>query len=216
MANVNLWANVPVATLTHADKTLATAQIGYDAQFLYARINVNAPMGGQNSADSVQLAFKGGDSAGIVVGSVGDRKTPGVGDIRLMVAPIGGKPRLIAMKAVTTGDKQTFEYYTPAAGRVQFEFVGEVPGGKVSWAPDGNGYTAAFAVPRSFLEFDLKPGITLKGDIEVRFAGAGARGLQTTSRNYLFTPARTETTMTDDVPTESRLYPEYWGQVEVR
>jgi hypothetical protein len=120
------------------------------------------------------------------------------------------------MKAVTAGAKQPFEYFTPAAGTARFEFVGEVPGGKVSWTPEGKGYTATFLVPRSFLEFDLKPGSALKGDIEVRLGGAGARGLQTTSRNYLFTPARPETTMTDDVPTEARLYPQYWGDVEVK
>lgn len=214
--DANLWANVPVATLTRDAQPLATAQIGYDARYLYGRIRVNAPTTGQNSADTVQLAFKGGDSAGIVLGPAGDNKTPGAGDIRLMVAPIGGKPCLIAMKAVTAGNKQPFEYFTPAAGTVRFEFVGEVPGGKVLWTPDANGYTATFAVPRSFLEFDLKPGNALKGDVEVRLSGAGARGLQTTSRNYLFTPSRTETTMTDDVPTEARLYPQYWGEVKVR
>jgi hypothetical protein len=70
-------------------------------------------------------------------------------------------------------------------------------------------------VPRSFLEFELKPG-TLRGDVEVRLSGAGARGLQAVSRNYLFTPSKAETSMTDDVPTEARLFPQYWGNVEVR
>jgi hypothetical protein len=66
------------------------------------------------------------------------------------------------------------------------------------------------------VELDLKPGAKLAGDIEVRLSGAGPRGLQTVSRNYLFTPLRPETTMTDDVPTEARLYPKYWGSVEVQ
>ena len=82
--------------------------------------------------------------------------------------------------------------------------------------PDANGYNATFSVPRSFLEFEMAPGTELAGDIEVRLSGNGPRGVQVTSRNYLFTPATTATTMTDDIPTEARLYPEGWGKVEVQ
>jgi hypothetical protein len=71
-------------------------------------------------------------------------------------------------------------------------------------------------VPLPFLEFPLAPGASLKGDVEVRLSGAGQRGLQAMSRNYLFTPSKPETSMTDDVPTEARMYPEYWGPVEVK
>jgi hypothetical protein len=78
------------------------------------------------------------------------------------------------------------------------------------------GYVAFFAVPRSFLEFNLVPNTQLRGDVEVRLSGAGQRGLQTVGRNYLFTPSRPETTMIDDVPTEARLYPQYWGPVQIR
>lgn len=99
-----------------------------------------------------------------------------------------------------------------------FDFAGEVPGGKADFVPDadGKGDWVSFSVPRSFLEFDLKSGTTLCGDVEVRLSGTGPRGLQATSRNYLFTPLRSETSMTDDVPTESRIYPQFFGNVEVK
>lgn len=94
----------------------------------------------------------------------------------------------------------------------------EVPGGKAEFVvdADGKGYTASFSVPRAFLEFDLKAGTTLRGDVEVRLSGTGPRGLQATSRNYLFTPLLSETSMTDDVPTEARIYPQFFGAVEVK
>ena len=218
LADASVWQGVPTSTLRRNESELATAQLAYDDANLYGRIHVNDDTPSQNSADTVATAFKGGDTAGIVLGPSGARDAAGLGDVRLMVAKVNGQPKLIAMKMVSNQAKQPFEYFTPSAGRVSFDFVGEVPGGQVALVPDadGAGYTATFAVPRAFLELDLKPGSTLSGDVEVRLSGQGQRGLQATSRNYLFTPQRSETSMTDDVPTESRLYPQYFGRVEVK
>ena len=211
--DAKVWQGAPVSTLTRDDKNLATAQLGYDANFLYARIHVNDDSPLQNSADTLATAFKGGDTAGFVIGP---NDKSGAGNVRFMAAQIGGKARLIAMKSVTAGAKKPEIYVTPAGGSAKFDFVGEVPGGRVVLTPDATGYTATMAIPRSFIELEIAPGKTLRGDIEVRLSGNGQRGIQATSRNYLFTPATTQTTMTDDVPTEARLYPGGWGAVEIR
>jgi hypothetical protein len=223
MKNAALWEAVPTSTSMRNGATLATAQLAYNDGFLFGRIHVADDSPLQNSADTVQLAFKGGDTAGFVLGPAGERALPGAGGapsgpIRLMAARVNDRDTLIAMKSVTSGEKRPFEYTTPAAGTARFEWVGEVPGAQVLLAPDadGRGYTATFAVPRAFLEFDLAPNAKLAGDLEVRLSGAGPRGLQATSRNYLFTPSRTETSMTDDVPTEARIYRQFFGPVEVR
>lgn len=209
---------MPASTLRRNESDLATAQLAYDDANLYGRIHVSDATPAQNGADTVATAFKGGDTAGIVLGPSAPHSAAGLGDVRLMVARINGQPKLIAMKAASAQGKQPFEYFTPSAGRVRFDFVGEVPGGQASIVPDadGAGYVASFAVPRSFLELDLSPASTWSGDVEVRLSGQGQRGLQATSRTYLFTPQRSETSMTDDVPTESRLYPQYFGPVEVK
>ena len=209
------WQNAPVATLARDDAPLASAQLGYDANYLYAKIHVNDASPLQNSADTLATAFKGGDTAGLVLGAA-QHPQPGAGDVRFMAAQIGGKARLIAMKTVTNGAKQPEIYSTPAGGEARFEFVGEVPGGRVALTPDATGYTAVMAIPRAFVEFAIAPGQTIRGDIEVRLSGNGQRGIQATSRNYLFTPATVQTTLTDDVPTEARLYPGGWGALEVR
>jgi hypothetical protein len=118
---------------------------------------------------------------------------------------------------VTGGVRKPAEYTTPAAGTVKFEYVGDVTGAPPPLtSKETDGYRVTFAVPRSFLELELKPGTSLAGDVEVRLSGAGARGLQAVSRQYVFTPSTAETTMTDDVPTESRLYRQFWGPVQVR
>jgi hypothetical protein len=218
MKEPSAWQNAPTSTLRRENRPLATAQLGYDALNLYGRIHVADATPLENSADGLNLAFKGGDTAGIVLGCAPAHAEPQAGDVRIMAARVNGQPRLVAMKAVTAREKRPEEYFTPSAGRVRFEWVGEVPGGQVLLVPDvGNaGYTATFSVPRAFLEFDLAPGTALVGDVEVRLSGQGQRGLQATSRNYLFTPQTGPTSMTDDVPTEARLYPQGWGPVEIR
>ena len=213
------WASVPTTAVLSrgTDKPLATAQLAYDDRFLYVKMHVidDSPL--QNSAENDQMAFKGGDTAGIVLGRSGKRTEPGAGDIRLMLAAIDGKPMVIAMKRQTTGAKKPAKYTTPAAGTVEFEFVGEIPGAPSPViTKQSDGYTFVFAVPRAFLELDLASNSELSGDIEIRLSGAGARGLQTVSRQYLFTPSTAGTTMTDDVPTEARMYPEHWGKVSVK
>jgi hypothetical protein len=100
-------------------------------------------------ADTVATAFKGGDAIGFVLGNAGERNAPQTGDVSFMVAQIGGKARLTAMKAFTGGEKKPESYITPA-GEARFEFVGEVPGGKVLITPDATGYTATFACPTRF------------------------------------------------------------------
>ena len=217
LADAKTWDAAPMNTLHRAGKPLATAQLGYDADNLYARVHVvdDSPL--QNSADDLRMAFKWGDCVGLDLGLAGKRDTPQAGDVRLLASMIGGQPRLIAMKPFTKLAKNPNTYASPVGG-APFEFVGEVPGGKVTLTPDadGQGYTAIIAVPRAFLEFTIQPGTPLAGDVEVLLSGQAARGLQTVSRNFLFTPPTPQTSMIDDIPTEARLYPQYWGTAEVK
>jgi hypothetical protein len=214
-SNPASWANVPTETLTRSGTTLATAQLAYDDTRLYARVHVADATPLQNGADDPALAFKGGDSVGIDLGPMPGGKVPGTGDIRLLAAMIGGKPQLIAMKPVSK-DKAPREYISPV-GRHRFDFAAPVPDGYVALTPDadGKGYTAEFSVPRAFLDFSLSPTTPLHGDIEVLLSGTGMRGLQAVSRNWLFSSG-SQATMTDDIPTESWLYPALWGSVTVK
>jgi hypothetical protein len=212
------WSSVPRSTLTRAGEKLADAQVAYDAQNLYARFHVADDTPLQNSADDINVVFKGGDVVGLDLGPAGDRNKPALGDVRILAAMVHGRPRLIGMKPLSQQAKEPQIYTTPAAGNKPFDFVGDIPGGRVMLTPDadGKGYTALMAVPRSFLEFSITPGTKLVGDVEVLLSGTGARGLQAVSRNWLFSGGHMETTMVDDIPTEAWLYPQFWGGVEVK
>lgn len=175
-----------------------------------------------NVAGDIGAVFKGGDAVGFEVGpkdaaaslgTIPERNPQGrhIGFARVLAARLGGKDRVIAFKPFTNQEKRPLSYSTPAGGDSAFEFVGEVPGAEVVFKVDANGkgYTAQVTVPAEFLELDFAKGFAFEA--EALLSGEGQRGLGTVERCYLNSPDSSETTMTDDVPTESRLYPKGWG-----
>lgn len=212
------WESLPGSQLMGHGNPLGTVQLGYDAANLYARFHLihSAPF--KNGADSLELAFKGGDCVGLDLGPPGKRDKPAAGDVRFLATVIQGLPKVIAYKPLSKGEKNPARYFTPAAGESVFEYVGEVFGATVHLTPDGDGkgYTVIFSVPRSAIDFQFSAGEEIAAEVEVLLSGQGARGLQVMSRNYLFSPTNSQTSMVDDVVTESRLYPQYWGRAVVK
>ena len=184
-----------------------------------AHVDDDSPL--VNVAGDIGAVFKGGDAVGFEIGpkaaaaalgAVPERNPKGrhLGFARVLAARMGGKDRVIAFKPFTDMERRPLSYSTPAGGDSVFEFVGEVPGADVAFAvdADGKGYSAKIAVPASFLELDFGGGYAFEA--EALLSGEGQRGLGTVERCYLNSPDSSETTMTDDVPTESRLYPRGW------
>ena len=96
-----VWDKVAESDIQRGGALIATVKLGYDAANLYAKFHVTDATPLVNIADDIRLAFKGGDAAVIDIGPSGHRQAPIVGDVRFVAAVIGGKPRLIAMKAVS-------------------------------------------------------------------------------------------------------------------
>ena len=212
------WKAVPTTTMTRSGATLATVQLSYDETNLYARIHVVDDTPLVNGGDDPNVVFKSGDVVGLDLGPAGDRDQPGSGDLRILAAKLQGVCRLIAMKPVSRQAKRPQKYFTPASGTKAFDFVGDIPNGKavLTADADGKGYTAWLTVPRIFLEFPLTPGASIKGDVEVLLSGMKTQGLQAVSRNWLYSGGHSQTTMTDDIPTEAWLYPQFWGTVSIK
>ncbi len=191
------WSAVPASRLTRAGGPLATVQTGYDASTLYARFHVADDTPLQNGADDPSVIFKGGDVVGLDLGPEGERTAPAAGDIRLLAGLLHGQPRLIALKPVSAQARRPQEYTTPASGTKAFDFVGDVPGGKVSFSTDadGHGYTRCSRCPGASWNFSLAPERHFGETSRCCFPAPGARGLQTSSRNELFSGGHVETTM---------------------
>ena len=217
--NPAAWSGVPVSAIRRGGKLLAKVQLGYNNQDLCARFAVVDDKPIANAAHSAKIAFHGGDTVGLDLGPASAAGGKLVrGDVRILAAMIKGKPELIGMKPISRRFPAKASYYTPSGGHVHFDFVGYIPGGKVSIVrnADGKGYVATFAVPRKFLALPLKSGAAIRADIEVNYSGYTDRGLQVISRNYLFSPQNGITTMIDDIPTEAKLNPQWWGQAVVK
>jgi hypothetical protein len=218
IAQEGAWRSISATTLMRTGSPLATVQLGYDEANIYARIHVVDDTPLQNGGDDPNVVFKSGDVVGLDLGPAGDREQPMLGDVRILAAKMQGACRLIAMKPLSRQAKRPQKYYTPASGTKAFDFVGDIPGGKavLTADADGKGYTAWLTVPRSFLEFPIRSGTDIKGDVEVLLSGMKTQGLQAVSRNWLYSGGRSQTTMTDDVPTEAWLYPQFWGNASVK
>ncbi len=218
-SGADAWSNTPRQNIKANGKDLASVQIAFDDANMYARFEVADDSPLLNNADSANLIFHGGDAVGLYLGPAKRSGTAIVpGDMRILAGMIAGKPRLIAMKPTTAQAKRPDRYVTPSGGESSFEFIGDVPQGRVVLTQDssGNGYTAVLAVPRSFIEIPMQEGKSLAADAEVLFSGQAARGLQTVSRYYIFSPRNSRTNMIDDIPTESRLYPQHWGVLNIQ
>ena len=113
---------------------------------------------------------------------------------------------------------QPFEYYTPAGGRHKFAFVGVLEEATARIRKTADGYTVEMAVPRATFEgLSFRPAEKLAFEAEVLVSGFGQRGFQTLSRNHLYTPRDLGApNIVDDIPSEARLYPRYWGEAEVK
>jgi hypothetical protein len=204
----------PFALRRDEDK-LASIFAGYNSKTLFGRWDVFGDIPFTNGADEPETGFKGGNCVGLYLGLPGQRTTPVVGDVRLLVVPQGedGAPVVIGMKPKTAGEKRPRTYQSPV-GTAEFEWVGPVPGAWAAVKPLEGGYRVEIAVPREFLEnLTLKPGGHVRFDAEVLLSDG--TGSKTLTRNFLFSRGA-EVSMVADVPTEARLYPSKWKQIDLR
>ncbi len=212
------WPGAWEQMIGNDGSALARVQVVQDGTNLFARFEVVDATPLENKAPDLYQLFKGGDAVGLYLGKAGKRDQPEAGDIRLLAALVDGKATVVAM-APTGGTRQKpYEYFTPASGKKPFAFVGVLDGAEAKFDRTPMGYTAQLRVPLEALAgLTFAPGDKLAFEAEVLCSGAGTRGLQTISRNHLYTskgfsPAK----MTDDIPTEAWLYPAQWGTALVK
>ena len=200
----------------NSGRRLAEVSFGYDDRTVYARFNVRNPKQFVNRADDPAMAFKMGDSVGFYLGKPG-RKAP-TDTVRILATILKGKPVVIGFLPKSAVLKHPYEYFTSAGGRVKYEFAGIIPDARAVFRPNSGGYTIEIAVPRKALpDYEFKKGGRIALEAEVLLSGNGVRGLQTLSRNHLFTPRSAgQAKMVDDIPSEARIYPQYMKNAEIK
>lgn len=208
------WKNSAVDLYDNNGQKLAKIDFGYDSENLYARFAVQNKKAFINRADDPAMAFKMGDSVGLYLGKPG--KNGPTDTVRILATVLRGKPVVIGLFPKSGTLKKPYEYFTAAGGHLNYEFAGIIPDSKAVFKQGDGGYTFEIAVPRRYLpDYELRDGGTVALEAEVLLSGNGIRGLQTLSRNHLFTPRSAgQAKMVDDIPSEARIYPQYMKEVK--
>ena len=132
------------------------------------------------------------------------------GDQRLLLCQVGGRNLVVLFRQTAWGKHLGKpQLYESPIGQVQFEDVAIITGQVQMAQADGN---VEMSVPLELLDFpnfNGNAGEKLLGDMGI-LRGSGA---QTTLRTYWNNPY---TAMVSDIPTEAKLEPANWGNLEIQ
>ncbi len=213
--DLNEWKDAKPVSIKDGTKELAKVYLAWNSEGLYAAFDVTTTTPWRSSA-SAELAFQGGASVDVKFGAwEPPRSAPIPGDMRITVAPLGGKAVGVEFLPHLTRDMSpphnTREAtYKTLNGAITFKRVtpigDELSASKVK--PDGSGYTVEVFVQRRE-PHAFRPGLRLRFDATVVLSDP----LGTKSILRLPWHSREAGDMaTQDVYFESLLRPQAWGE----
>ncbi len=172
---------------------------------LFAAFNTSDPNLLKNSGAVANAPFKTGGALDLMIGAstAADPKrvAPVVGDQRLLVYLVEGKPHAMLYRAVMPGTRTPVAFSSPGKS-ITLDQVMDVTD-KLQFAASGGNY--AFSIPIDTLGLQPVSGRKIKADIGI----LRGTGTQTIQRVYWSNKA---TGITSDVPTEAELTPGLWGE----
>ena len=181
------------------------------AQYQYAKIWDS--LGKEHRAfDEYQRLFKTGAALDLLLGTDPKadmaRRTPGRGDLRLLIAWVDGKPQVVLYQPVAPGARpdEAWVARTEAGGETRFDRVVLLNRAEVALKGESD-FTVEAAIPLADLGLKIQPGLELAMDWGVL---TSADGHQVKERLYW---ANTLATGTSDEAVEARLEPHLWGRL---
>ena len=217
------WAPYPFMTVHEHHDDLkgdvpdAQVALAYNGDNLYVGAHCDVKGEMMNSAGNIHTLFKGGDAVDICLGldpaANPARTQPVAGDLRILIAR-QAEDRLVAVlyRPVVPGtpmDART-RYFTTSGGEVFIDVVKVIEDAEIAVKSDKRTWTLEARIPWKSL------GVTaptvdshLRGDAGMLLADQN--GLRTVDRWYW--SGKSQTTVSDD-PTEARLTPGLWGELD--
>ena len=183
------------------------AALAHDAKTLAIAFQVADPTPWKNGEGRFTHLFIGGDSVDVKL------DVPGKGPMRLLAAPLGGKPTLVCWhkKAANADDAITYSVGNNVLNAESFDSVRRIDSAKIDVNVATSAYTVLVKVPLKDVGLDgLKPG-KLKGVVGAIFSDPA--GNNRAARVYWHDK---ETGLVSDVPSESRLNTRNFGEIEWR
>ena len=211
--NIN-WGQVAPVAEWSSDRWSIQVRALYDQANLYLSYQVTDTSPWVNNGRDWTRLFKTGDTVDFQLGTdpaaKSDRKTATYGDIRLSIAPFEGKPLavLYRYRLKDAAGANPVEFASPWRSE-KVDDVRKLENVKVSIQRGGDFYRLDATIPLSDLGLTDPAGKTFRGDFGVVYGDR--QGTINLSRFYWSNKA---TGLVNDVPGETMLSPDKWGEIK--
>ena len=189
----------------------AQFKLAYDAQNLYVLFEVQDASPWRNEGKDYARLFKTGDAVDLQLATEPAAKNPekiGPTHLRLLFAPLEGKPACVLMKPLDKAAPKAAAYdYRSPVGEKHFDRVQVLTEAPVAVKCEGQRYWVEAAVPLEAIGVRPASGMVIRGD--AGFISSDALGTLNVARTYWSNQA---TNLTNDLPSEAWLYPAAWGE----
>lgn len=189
------------------------AAFAYDETNLYIAGRVKDTSPAKNTADDLKLLFKGGDALDISLGldAKADpaRKTASLGDIRLLISRVKGKPVIMAYRYIMPAKAGAAVKFKSPVSEESVDVVEELQDMQVEFQQDKDGWIVEAAIPWKTLGAPM-PAIGTKIRADAGVLESDEHGMRTVARYYW---AGKSQTVVCDVPSEVRIAPILWGDL---
>lgn len=205
------WQNVPALAIERENSpNKGTAKLTYDNRNLYLAFDVADSTPFLNEGKDYTRLFKTGDAVDLQLGTnLKPRGAPDAGDLRIVFSRLNGQPVAVLMKPIVPGTAANarVKYHSPVMDKY-FDRVEILAAAQVAVKTSANGYRVEAALPWNALGIEPKAGLVLRGDAGI--ISSDAEGLTNVARTYW---SNKDTNLVSDLPQESWLYPNTWGQL---
>ncbi len=198
------FAGTPAAEMVLNEHARGTARLMYDDRCLYLGCQVQDDSPWKNAGSDVTTLFKTGDTIDLWLGRCAGRRPLDAKDVRVLLAPHGGRTIAVAYRPKVLGDRKPVPFRSPS-GEVWMDRVEVLGAVRVAVKTVPGGYRLEAAIPRALV--GLEGGVERFGlDLSINFSDpAGQRNV---ARIHW---GRHGAAVVYDLPSEARLEPETWG-----
>lgn len=197
----------PVALPLRPD-TQAVVRLLADATNLYAEFTVTDPSPWKNAGGDVTALFKTGDEVSVWLGPSAGARAPGLGDLRVLIAPDGQQARVVLYRPKVAAGAKPVSFRSPS-GELRLDQVAETIEVATAVTVTAAGYRVVAIIPWALSGLDPSRG-PFGLDLSVNFSDpAGQRNV---ARLHW---GRNGGAMVYDLPTEARFEPATWGTATV-
>jgi hypothetical protein len=199
------FAYAPAATFALKPGAQGSARLMCDAEYLYAAFAVEDDSPWKNNGSDLTTLFKTGDCVDLWLGPSAGQRAPGLGDVRVLLAPVNGQAIAVLFEQKVRSDAKPVPFRSPS-GEVVLDRVRLLPDARLAVVVESRGYRLEAAIPWKSLGLTPDAG-RLGLDVDVNFSDPA--GQRNTARLHW---GRHGAAVVYDLPSEARFEPDLWGE----